>query len=145
MQKADNITSSAKCIFCEVIEENNSLLYSDERICVFEDKFPKGKIHLLVIPIEHIRHVGDLSKKHIDLLEHMYDIGKRIIEDKTENPRERNFKYGFHKGKCIGVAHLHLHCILLPYLNKCKGCILFNCMSFKSYQSTLTELKAKKN
>ncbi|RUP42699.1 hypothetical protein BC936DRAFT_138207 [Jimgerdemannia flammicorona] len=47
--------SSRKCPFCDVREGKNfKVMYEDAEFKAFVDRSPAGKLHLLVVPIEHI-------------------------------------------------------------------------------------------
>lgn len=52
-----------KCIFCRIADnlEPNKILYSDERIVVFDDINPVAKHHYLIIPRVHIKNAKTLT------------------------------------------------------------------------------------
>ncbi len=50
--------NSQVCVFCEIAATNNNdserLVYEDERIIAIHDIKPAAKMHLLIIPRDHI-------------------------------------------------------------------------------------------
>ena len=47
---------SQDCVFCEIVGTNDSerIVYEDEQIIAFHDINPAAKMHLLIIPRDHI-------------------------------------------------------------------------------------------
>eukprot|EP00298_Acanthocystis_sp_HF-20_P000606 c10833_g1_i2.p1 GENE.c10833_g1_i2~~c10833_g1_i2.p1 ORF type:complete len:116 (+),score=30.33 c10833_g1_i2:36-383(+) len=72
-----------------------NFLYSDSEIIVIEDKEPAGEYHYLIIPREFIEHVGKLKPVHLKLVQHMWDVGKRLLEEKGIDPNDAII--AFHK------------------------------------------------
>ena len=66
--KNDNVEKS-KCIFCNW--ETQDVVFTDEKTVVFNDKYPMAKIHILVIPKEHIDNINSLNENHLELLNQM--------------------------------------------------------------------------
>ena len=54
-----------------VIGKTQDVIFEDEKIVVFNDKYPMSRFHILVIPKEHIKNVNSLSNKHLDLLNYI--------------------------------------------------------------------------
>lgn len=62
------------CLFCRIVREQmpeNQLWYKDDLCAVFIPRAPAARLHLLVVPIEHIQNARSLTEKHRPLLEHM--------------------------------------------------------------------------
>lgn len=61
------------CVFCKIIsgEIPSEILFRDEKIVVFRDIHPKAKVHLLIVPIEHIESLLHTTPVHAELLSHM--------------------------------------------------------------------------
>lgn len=63
------------------VEQNEELVwFKDEHVVVCYDKFPKARIHLLVVPFLPIQGLAQLSREHIPLLKMMDGLGKEISE-----------------------------------------------------------------
>ncbi|KAI8891115.1 HIT-like protein [Backusella circina FSU 941] len=111
------------CIFCN-IEENvgsRKVLETDELVA-FHDRSPSAKMHLLIVPKEHIRTVKDLDAPDVPLLEKMIDLGRKLLTEQGYNPDDSSqVRLGFHVPPFNSVNHLHMHVIGLPFKNKLIG------------------------
>lgn len=72
------------------MDDPNLRVYSDERVVVIKDRYPKAKFHFLVLPKEPLSSLKVVGLKHIDLLQYMHDVGQRIA--KKEEHGNRRFK-----------------------------------------------------
>ncbi|KAJ7381276.1 Histidine triad nucleotide-binding protein 3 [Desmophyllum pertusum] len=100
------------CIFCKIAakEQENHLIYEDEKIAVFPDRRPAAKHHYLVIPKDHYGNPKSLySEDHVELVERLLEVGKSVIAD-TEADSE-DVLYGYHWPPFNSIQHLHLHVI----------------------------------
>lgn len=59
------------CKFCQIIKNQDTLVYEDDLVIAFEDISKTAKKHYLVCPRAHIKDVNSLTSKHVPLLEHM--------------------------------------------------------------------------
>lgn len=52
------------CIFCEIIYKNEDayIIYEDDYICCFLDKYPINKGHILVVPKKHYQEFSEVDK-----------------------------------------------------------------------------------
>ena len=57
------------CIFCNIVNkiERTEIIYEDDDICVFPDIKPASKLHLLIIPKNHIADAKCLTATDKDL------------------------------------------------------------------------------
>ncbi len=98
------------CIFCRIVagEIPAEKVYEDDRVVVFRDIAPKARVHLLVIPREHIPSLAELEPAHDGLIGYMM----RLL---PELAREQGLAEGFRtivntgKGGGQEVFHLHIH------------------------------------
>lgn len=70
------------CLFCRIVHGQsppNQLWYSDDRCTVFIPRGPAARLHLLVVPLEHIQNISSLTEEHRPLLEHMKKVNTRIL------------------------------------------------------------------
>ena len=82
----------------DVVEE-------DSKVWVIKDKYPKGLVHLLVVPkIKIVHGVDDLRADHIELIEHM----KMIVEKILTRNSSTKFLVGFHAIPSLWQLHLHI-------------------------------------
>lgn len=96
------------CLFCDIIGEKIStkFTYQDKDLVVFADINPKSRVHLLIVPREHIKSFLDLSDKNNLLLTKMIKVIQRIIRDKK---LEGGYQVIFNGGKYQHIPHLHWH------------------------------------
>lgn len=79
---------------------------SDDLVVVIKDKFPKAKFHYLVLPKENINDLKKLKSEHVELLQHMEEMGREVVED--EKHSGSNFRFGFHARASMQRLHLHV-------------------------------------
>lgn len=98
------------CIFCEIIHKKVEayIIYENEHVCCFLDKFPINKGHILIVPKTHypefrvvdensLNEVINLAKKMAILLEDLYPTdGITILQE---------------NGIFKDVEHYHMHVI----------------------------------
>lgn len=55
------------CIFCQVIsrESDAYIIYENEKICCFLDKYPINKGHILVVPKKHYQEFKDIDNESL--------------------------------------------------------------------------------
>jgi hypothetical protein len=59
----------------------DSVYYYDKEIVVIHDKFPKARIHFLVMPRQKIPDFSHLTTKHLPLLRKMFDRAQAVIAE----------------------------------------------------------------
>ena len=122
------------CSFCQIVVKSNEadvgveIWYQDDKIVIFKDRRPCGKVHGLVIPKRHIRDIFHLRKGDLELLEYMQSKGLEILwEKKGVEPEDdvtvddEQVALGFHVPPFNSVFHLHLHIVGLPLLEDKKS------------------------
>ena len=112
--KNDNVDKS-KCIFCNW--ETQDVVFTDEKTVVFNDKYPMAKIHILVIPKEHIDNINSLNENHLELLKQMKTNALNHIKKINPEINENEIIFGFHTPPFNSINHLHMHCIVPPFKN----------------------------
>lgn len=99
----------ADCIFCSIARKElpTEILYEDEEVVIFPDKFPKAPTHLLLIPKVHVESVLTLDEK-------TKGIPGMLIWKAKQFAKRRGipgYRLTFHVGREGGqiIDHLHLH------------------------------------
>lgn len=124
---ARDIVQLPKNVFLDIIEGRNTgtkILYRDETVCAFDDKFGVSGNHLDIVPIIVIPDITHLRKEHIPLIEKLYNAGLNEFKDRAskKDPRithipkeeiENCLVCGFNEP--VSVKHLHLHMVLPPF------------------------------
>lgn len=103
------------CQYCSDVEGNadGRVVYRDDKVIVFHDRFPKATVHLLVSPIEHLGGFTTLNATHADLIDHMHSVGQKLLHEQHPG---HNHRIGFHRPPFTSVHHLHLHCMVTPFV-----------------------------
>lgn len=118
----------------KTLKDPSNHIISSNLAVVISDKYPKAKHHYLVLPLEDIPSIFNVSKigiktiiliklfslfqlnrKHLPLLEELYLLALNVIEVKSENAE--NFKIGFHNQP--SMQRLHLHVISKDFISDC--------------------------
>jgi diadenosine tetraphosphate (Ap4A) HIT family hydrolase len=110
----DELTSSDdECVFCDIAagRADASVVFEDETVVAFMDRFPATRGHLLVVPRVHAEGLEDLDA---DTGAHAWSVGQRLARAlrASEIPCE-----GVNLLVCDGEAalqtvfHFHLHVI----------------------------------
>ncbi len=99
------------CIFCRIIAGQSpaAFVFRDERVVAFRDVHPAAPIHVLVVPVKHIRSLDQLEAGDDVLLAELL-IKARTVASR-EGLGERGYRLVLNTGEGAGqsVFHLHLH------------------------------------
>ncbi|XP_041986838.1 aprataxin-like protein [Aricia agestis] len=80
-------------------------VYKDsERVVVIKDKYPKAKVHYLVLPREQISSIFSLNKTHLSLLE---EFGT-FVKDIRQEHKDADIVAGFHAVPSMHLMHMHV-------------------------------------
>lgn len=85
------------------MKDPNSIIKNTEKVVVIKDKYPKAKVHYLVLPHEEINSIYKLNKSHISLLEEFGNIFKELKEE-----NESELRAGFHAIPSMQRMHMHV-------------------------------------
>lgn len=99
------------CLFCNIAQKNipTEFLYETDTVFAVKDIHPKAKVHLLVIPKQHLATLNDLTP---DTAKVLADIGM-AIQALTRQVQidQTGYKVLCNNGRDGGQAipHLHFH------------------------------------
>jgi diadenosine tetraphosphate (Ap4A) HIT family hydrolase len=130
-------------IFLDIIEgryTETPVLFRNERVLLFDDKYFVSKNHIDVIPVEVIEDIEDLDSSHLELLKEMFQEGlnefkKRDLQQFKDFKLEDLLTCGFNFP--VSVKHLHLHMILPPFNHK--NC--FKTSRWHPYKKVISDLE----
>lgn len=98
------------CIFCKIVagELPADKVFEDDKVLVFKDINPQARVHLLVIPKQHIVSLDELDESHDLLMAHMMRLMPGLAK---EQGLDEGFRVIINTGPGGGqiVFHLHLH------------------------------------
>jgi len=101
------------CIFCRIVEKNLAadIVYEDNDLIVFKDINPKGKIHVLLVPKEHIATVNDLQDHHAALMGKLWLTVKQLAAEWSIIEAGYRLTVNVGRGGGQVVDHLHMHLV----------------------------------
>ncbi|XP_062905081.1 aprataxin isoform X2 [Mobula hypostoma] len=70
-------------------------VYKDDTVVVIKDKYPKARFHWLVLPWESITSLKAVRKDHLNLLQHMNEVGEKLVRECVDSKALR-FRLGYH-------------------------------------------------
>ncbi|CAH1638648.1 unnamed protein product [Spodoptera littoralis] len=124
----------------ESMKDPECIVIKSKQVVVIKDKYPKAKIHYLVLPEADINSIYALDKSHIKLLEEFGEIFEEIKKDE-----KLPLKAGFHA--VPSMQRLHMHIISTDMVSPCLKTKLhwnsFTTKFFRPYADVLEELKEK--
>lgn len=98
------------CLFCKIAagEIPADKVYEDDQVIVFKDIYPKAKVHLLVVPREHIESLNEMDAAHDALMAHMMRLLPTLAK---EQGLDIGFRTIINTGPGGGqeIFHLHIH------------------------------------
>lgn len=99
------------CIFCSITngQLESTILYQDDVVFVINDIHPKAKVHMLVIPKQHIVTFNDFSEANANIMSNVAIAVKEVTEQAgiAESGYKVISNNGAHGGQV--VQHLHFH------------------------------------
>ncbi|GAP21117.1 histidine triad nucleotide-binding protein [Leptolinea tardivitalis] len=102
---------TSPCIFCEIIagRQPTELLYQDDLVTAFNDRFPKAPVHILVIPNKHLDSINSLSDEYQLTISRLILTARQLAYDKGLS--EDGYRLVINTGPNAGqsVHHLHVH------------------------------------
>lgn len=109
------MTKKADCIFCKIIagEIPSPRVYEDKNFICIRDIRPQAKVHLLVIPKDHVASLDEAypekGKDHHETVSQLFDATVKIAREQKLLPF--GFRSVINTGEGGGqtVHHLHLH------------------------------------
>ena len=98
------------CIFCDIKNLNNSILFETANWIAISDGFPVSRGHTLLIPKDHYETFFDLPTELLDSLPYRILDVKRIIDAKY-HPSGYNIGVNVNESAGQSVMHCHIHII----------------------------------
>lgn len=110
---------NSPCFICEMIAgrtNGNHVIYQDEAIVAFLNKYPVLYGYVLVAPIEHkVQVTGDFTlEEYLALQRGVYRVAEAVRRT-VETERVYLLSLGSQQGSQQGNRHVHWHIAPLPY------------------------------
>lgn len=97
----------------ESMKDPKCVVKQTKNIVVIRDKYPKAKIHYLMLPYEEIKSIYNLTSEHVPLLQ---EFNKLLIEIKDDH-KDCELKAGFHA--VPSMQRIHMHVISKDMVSQC--------------------------
>ena len=99
------------CVFCQIIrgEKPSEVLYQDESTFVFKDIHPHAPVHVLIVPMKHIRSLNDLTEQERSLVSDLILRGKWMAEELSIARSGYKLLFNVERGGGQVIFHLHMH------------------------------------
>ncbi|HWR00367.1 MAG TPA: histidine triad nucleotide-binding protein [Chlorobaculum sp.] len=101
------------CIFCKIAAGliPAGMVYKNDYVAAFRDVNPVAATHVLIIPLEHIPSLSDLSAADTEIAAQIL-LAARVVAEKT-GVLESGYRVVFNNGRDAlqSVGHIHAHII----------------------------------
>ncbi|MFB6088458.1 MAG: HIT family protein, partial [Candidatus Aenigmatarchaeota archaeon] len=99
-----------KCPFCNIEERKNEIIYRGESVSAILPDEQVRRVHVLIIPNEHVRKLVELDDETCLEMFHLLSRVVNILEEKFDID---GYNVAINQGKFAGqkVRHLHIHII----------------------------------
>ncbi len=100
------------CIFCKIAagEIPSNKVYEDETVLAFYDLNPMAKVHVLIIPKEHIANVAEIDASNSAVVAHIFEVIAKIAKDLG---LDQGYRVVSNCKEFAGQSVFHLHFHLL--------------------------------
>lgn len=99
------------CIFCKIIKGDipSKKVYEDDFVYAFYDINPQAKIHVIIIPKNHLESVNDINPKNSEIIAKVFEVIPKIAL--SLGVKEDGYRIITNIGENAGqtVKHLHFH------------------------------------
>lgn len=101
------------CIFCKIVAGTapSKKVYEDDRVVAFWDIAPRAKVHVLVIPKQHVESMRELELLPMETRAALLTACLKVAQD--QGLTEAGFRIITNAGKNASqsVFHLHFHVV----------------------------------
>jgi histidine triad (HIT) family protein len=105
--------TSATCIFCKVVAGTapSKKVYEDQYVLAFWDIRPRAKVHLLVIPKQHVASLKELDELPVEARAALLSACVKVV--RNQGILDQGFRVITNAGKDANqsVFHLHFHVV----------------------------------
>lgn len=90
------------------LNDPDQIFETDELTVTLKDGFPKAKYHYLIVPRESINSVKELSRRNLDLLNHIHKVAEDLISRVHKKEPGLRFRFGYHAVPSMNRLHMHI-------------------------------------
>jgi len=99
------------CIFCRIVrgEADTEILHRTDDLVVFRDHRPQAPIHLLIVPVKHIRSINEIEPEDNPVLGAMLHAAKHMAAQMGIARDGYRLFFNVERGGGQVIFHLHMH------------------------------------
>lgn len=99
------------CLFCQIIDKTleSQIIYEDDQVIAFNDRYPKAPIHQLIVPKKHIATINNVTTQDTELLGHMIQVAKQQAHELKIAELGYRLIFNVNAGGGQVIFHIHLH------------------------------------
>jgi histidine triad (HIT) family protein len=99
------------CLFCQIVAGNRpaDIVHRDDRVVVFKDINPHAPVHLLLVPVKHIRSVNDLTAGDEEIVAALIAQARETAKEMGIANSGYKLVFNVERGAGQVIFHLHLH------------------------------------
>jgi histidine triad (HIT) family protein len=99
------------CPFCRIVrgEAETEILHRTGDLVVFRDHRPQAPVHLLIVPVKHIRSINDIEPADTLILGEMLQTAKEMAAREGVAREGYRLFFNVERGGGQIVFHLHMH------------------------------------
>ena len=101
----------ADCLFCKIRDGQipAKIVYRDELCLAFEDIRPQAPTHVIIIPLNHIPTVNDLTVEDRERVGHLYIAAAKLAKERGHSEAGYRLVMNCNRDAGQTVFHIHLH------------------------------------
>ncbi|MCH9664510.1 MAG: histidine triad nucleotide-binding protein [Gammaproteobacteria bacterium] len=86
------------------------IVYEDDKVIAFKDISPSAPVHLLIVPLKHIKTTDDIQAEDKELIGHIVFVATKLARENNiaESGYRMQFNCREHGGQMVYHIHLHL-------------------------------------
>jgi histidine triad (HIT) family protein len=100
------------CIFCKIVAGDlpSDQLYQDELVTAFRDISQQAPVHLLIVPNQHFKDVGEMGDAQAEILGRIAQVASQLAAQEGVASEGWRFvtNVGRHGGQEVFHTHFHL-------------------------------------
>lgn len=104
------MSEAEDCLFCKIVAGQipSIKVYEDDTTYAFKDINPKAKVHVLIVPKNHVANVGELARTDSAQLAHIVEVAQSIADKEFHGEYRLVFNTGRDAGQTVFHAHAHV-------------------------------------
>lgn len=97
------------CLFCKIVSKEipADIVYENDKVVAFKDINPQTLVHVLIVPKEHVKNIGEITKENLHILGDIHLAANEVA--KKMGIFEDGYRLITNCGENAGQTVMHLH------------------------------------